>query len=132
MPTYTQPDQRGVSYENRGWDLPPQAPQFGGALVFMTDERATSYGESIMGVVQNAALGPNVGAATSGTNGNLNRVRLITGHAMSWTGLQVLRPDGSQRFGVGVAPTIPVHRTIAGVRAGRDEVLEAAITAARP
>ena len=131
MPTYTQPDQHGVTYENGAWDLSPQAPQFSGALVFMTDERATSYGESIMGVVQDADLGPIVGAATSGTNGNMNQVPLITGHAMSWTGMQVLRPDGSQRFGVGVEPTLPIRRTIAGVRAGRDEVLEAAIAAAR-
>ena len=131
MPTFTQPDQRGVTYENRGWDIAPLPPQLRGALVFMTNERATSYGESIMGVVQNNGLGPIVGAATSGTNGDLNRVPLITGHGMSWTGLQVLRPDGSQRFGVGVEPTLPVHRTIAGVRAGRDEILEAAIAAAR-
>ena len=131
VPTYAQPDQRGVTYKNGGWDVAPLAPQLRGALVFMTDERATSYGETIMGVVQNNGLGPIVGAATSGTNGNLNRVPLITGHGMSWTGLQALRPDGSQRFGIGVEPTLPVHRTIAGVRAGRDEVLEAAIAAAR-
>jgi hypothetical protein len=29
-----------------------------------------------------------------------------------------------------IAPTIPVHRTIAGIAAGRDEMLEAALVAA--
>jgi hypothetical protein len=45
--------------------------------------------------------------------------------------MQVLKPDGSRLHGVGVAPTMPARRTIAGVRSGRDEVLEAGIDALR-
>ncbi|MEJ0060928.1 MAG: S41 family peptidase [Terricaulis sp.] len=131
-PLYTQPDRQGVFYIPGGWNLPPAPPRFGGAFVFLTDERATSYGESIMSVVERSALGPIVGAHTSGTNGDINGMVLLTGHSFSWTGMQVIRADGSRRFGVGVPPTIPAHRTIAGVRAGHDEMLEAAVAAVRP
>lgn len=41
--------------------------------------------------------------------------------------MQVLKHDGSQHHGVGIAPTIPVTPTAAGIAAGRDEVLEQAV-----
>jgi hypothetical protein len=43
--------------------------------------------------------------------------------------MRVLKHDGSRHHGVGIAPTVPVSRTIAGVIAGRDELLEKAIEA---
>jgi C-terminal processing protease CtpA/Prc len=84
-----------------------------------------------MGIVEAYRLGEIVGARTAGTNGNVNPFTLPTGHRIAWTGLQVRNRDGSPHHGVGVRPTIPAHRTIAGVRAGRDEVLERALAAAR-
>jgi hypothetical protein len=45
--------------------------------------------------------------------------------------MQVLKHDGSPHHGVGVLPTIPAASTIEGVRAGQDEVLAAALEAAR-
>ena len=51
--------------------------------------------------------------------------------------MRVLKHDGSRHHGVGIAPTVPVERTRAGVAAGRDELLERALevvarAAARP
>ena len=46
---------------------------------------------------------------------------------VSWTGMKVLKHDGSQHHGVGIAPTVPVVPTPAGIAAGRDEVLEKAV-----
>jgi C-terminal processing protease CtpA/Prc len=46
---------------------------------------------------------------------------------MSFTGQAVRHADGRQLQQVGVQPTIAVAPTIAGVRAGKDEVLERAI-----
>jgi hypothetical protein len=39
--------------------------------------------------------------------------------------------DGSRHHGVGIAPTVPVSRTLAGVAAGRDEILEHAVQIVR-
>lgn len=45
--------------------------------------------------------------------------------------MRVIRHNGSQHFGVGIPPTIPVTRTLEGLRQGRDEFLERAIEAVR-
>jgi hypothetical protein len=45
--------------------------------------------------------------------------------------MRVTKHDGTQHHLVGVQPTIPVSRTIAGVIAGRDEVLERALAYVR-
>jgi hypothetical protein len=54
-----------------------------------------------------------------------------TDRAIWWTGMKVLKQDGSRHHGVGILPTIPASRTLEGVAARRDEVLEAGIEAAR-
>jgi hypothetical protein len=54
----------------------------------------------------------------------VNPFVLPGGYNITWTGMKVLKHDGSQHHGVGLRPTIPVSRTEAGVAAGRDEILE--------
>jgi C-terminal processing protease CtpA/Prc len=49
------------------------------------------------------------------------------GYRARFTGTKVIKSDGSRLHGVGVLPTAPVARTLAGVAAGRDELLERAI-----
>ena len=84
-----------------------------------------------MGIVEHYKLGEIVGGPTAGTNGNVNSFSLPGGYAVSWTGMKVLKHDGSQHHGIGILPTIPVSRTRAGVAAGRDELLERAVQAVR-
>jgi len=95
--------------------------------VFITDGRAISFAESMMGIVEGYRMGEIVGQATAGTNGNVNPLALPGGYTVGWTGMRVLKHDGSRHHGVGILPTVPVRRTRAGVAAGRDEPLERAI-----
>ena len=46
---------------------------------------------------------------------------------MTFTGIDVLGPDGQRRNGVGFAPQLPIAPTRQGILDGRDEVLEAAL-----
>ncbi|MBZ0237624.1 MAG: peptidase S41, partial [Deltaproteobacteria bacterium] len=108
-----------------GWDLAPKAPRLRGKVVFMTGPGAISYAESVMGYVEALGL-PIVGAATAGTNGNVREVALPSGASFFFTGMKVTRHDGARSHLEGIRPTVPVSRTIAGVTAGRDEVLERA------
>jgi C-terminal processing protease CtpA/Prc len=80
-----------------------------------------------MGHVAGHRLGESVGAATAGTNGEVNPFVLPGGFRIAWTGMKVVKHDGSPHHVVGVRATVPVERTLAGVRAGRDEVLEKAL-----
>jgi len=68
-----------------------------------------------------------VGEPTAGTNGNINPFMLPGNYNVVWTGMKVLKNDGSQHHGVGIQPTVPVSRTIRGVAERRDEQLERAI-----
>jgi C-terminal processing protease CtpA/Prc len=80
-----------------------------------------------LGIIEFYRLAEIVGSRTAGTNGNVNPFTLPGGYRISWTGMKVLKHDGSQHHGIGILPTVSVSRTIAGVTAGRDEVLERAI-----
>ena len=48
-----------------------------------------------------------------------------------WTGMRVVKHDGSRHRLVGIQPTVPMTRTIPGVREGRDELLEKALEIAK-
>lgn len=110
-----------------GWDMTPAEPRLRGTVVFLTGPGAISYAESVMGYVEALKL-PIVGAATAGTNGNVRSVALPSGASFRFTGMRVTRHDGSRSHLEGIRPTLTVAPTLAGVRAGRDEVLERALT----
>ena len=80
-----------------------------------------------MGIVEAERLGALVGEPTGGTNGNANAFNVAGGHGLRWTGMDVRKKDGSPHHGVGIQPTVPAGRTLAGVIAGRDELLEKGI-----
>lgn len=117
-----------MRFERGGeWLLPPQQPYLAAKKVFLTNGGAISYAESTMGIIEAYKLGEIVGETTAGTNGNINPFVLPGKYTVWWTGMKVLKHDGSRHHGVGIAPTIPWGRTQAGVAAGVDEVLERAL-----
>jgi len=132
IPQIVYPDhERPAGSTNGGWQLLPAKPHIAGKVVFITDGRAISYAESFMSFVEHYRLGEIVGQPTAGTNGNVNVLVLPGGYRVPWTGMRVLKHDGSRHHLVGIQPTIPATRSIAGVREGRDELLERAIAVIR-
>jgi C-terminal processing protease CtpA/Prc len=94
----------------------------------MTDARAISHAESVMGYVADLRLATIVGGNTAGTNGDVASFAVPSGLRIHFSGLRVTGHDGQTPFHlVGVKPDVPVAPTIAGLRRGRDEVLERAI-----
>lgn len=129
VPIVTTPDHAHVSeYDTGGrWTLEPIAPRLKAKIAFLTDGRAISYAESYMGIIEAYKLAEIVGEPTAGTNGNINPFALPGNYRVVWTGMKVLKHDGSRHHGVGIQPTAPVPRTIRGVRERRDEQLERAV-----
>ena len=129
IPLVSTPDhQNMVNFDQTGrWNLPPLTPYISAPKIFLTDGRAISYAESCMGIVEAFKLGEIVGTPTAGTNGNVNPFKLPGDYRVSWTGMKVLKHDGSQHHGVGIQPTIRLERTIQGIREGRDEQLDKAL-----
>jgi C-terminal processing protease CtpA/Prc len=127
VPLVKWPDRQNMEFSFSNWKVMPAAPRFRGKVVFLTDGRAISYAETYMGMIEHYKLAEIVGEATAGTNGNINPFTLPGGFGVIWTGMKVLKHDGSQHHGVGILPTVPVAPTIKGIREGRDEVLERAL-----
>jgi C-terminal processing protease CtpA/Prc len=130
VPNVARPDREETTFYPASWRVQPLEPYVHN-VVFLTDGRAVSAAETFMGIVEAHKLGPIVGSPTAGTNGNVNPFTLPGGYIMWWTGMKVLKHDGSRHHGIGIRPTVPATRTLAGVAAGRDEVLEKGIEVAR-
>jgi C-terminal processing protease CtpA/Prc len=126
-PYLPRPDREGMSHANGGWPVPPAEPRWTSNAAFIIDGRAISYAETYMGIVEHFKLAAIVGEATAGTNGNVTSFSLPGGYSIGFTGMRVLKHDGSVHHGIGIEPTIPVERTIEGIAADKDEFLEAAI-----
>jgi C-terminal processing protease CtpA/Prc len=114
-------------YREIGWNIQPLEPHIDARVAFMADGRAISYAESVMGFIEGYRLAEIVGQPTAGANGNVVAIELPGGFRVMWTGMKVVKHDGSQQHLVGILPTVPAERTIEGVREGRDEVLEKAL-----
>ena len=130
VPIVTTPDHSNMTEYDAGgrWNLEPVAPRLKAKLAFLTDGRAISYAESYMGIVEAYKLAEIVGETTAGTNGNINPFVLPGNYRVVWTGMKVLKHDGSRHHGVGIQPTVPASRTVRGVSERRDEQLERAVS----
>jgi hypothetical protein len=129
VPQIIFPDQENIiGWEKQGWMLETKEPYLGDKqIIFITDGRAISYAESYMGYIEGYELGTIIGQPTAGTNGNINPFKLPGGYSLNWTGMKVLKHDGSQHHGIGIIPDIYVSKTIEGIKKGKDEFLEKAI-----
>jgi C-terminal processing protease CtpA/Prc len=100
--------------------------------VLLIDERTQSQAEHT-GLFFEAANGTKfIGSPTLGANGDVTDLSVPGGIYASFTGQGVWDADGRQLQRVGLKPDIAVRPTLAGIRAGRDEVLEKAIEYLRP
>jgi C-terminal processing protease CtpA/Prc len=102
-------------------------PRYEAPTVMLIDDRAISQSEH-SGLFYEVANGTKfVGSPSAGANGDITRLTLPGGITVIFTGHDVRHADGRQLQRVGLQPDIPVEPTIAGIRSGRDEVLERAV-----
>jgi C-terminal processing protease CtpA/Prc len=107
--------------------LPTDKPLYQGKTVMLIDERAISQAEHTCLFFEAANGTTFVGSPTAGANGDVTFFPLPGGFRVMFTGHDVRHADGRQLQRVGIQPDIAVTPTIAGLRAGKDEVLERAI-----
>jgi C-terminal processing protease CtpA/Prc len=133
IPQYVYPNQKqSKETQKHGWGLKPSKPYLGDKkIVFITSAQAISYAESFMGIVEGYDLGTIVGEPTAGTNGNINTIVLNDDVRFTFTGMLVYKYDENLLYGRGITPDVKVQKTIAGVKAGKDEFLEKAIEVAK-
>jgi C-terminal processing protease CtpA/Prc len=106
----------------------PGGTRYTGHTIMLIDERASSRSEH-MGLWMRAANGTAfVGSPTAGMNGSVTNFVLPGAIKVTFSGLNIAWPNGDRLQRVGLIPDVAVRPTKGGLAAGRDEVLEAAIT----
>jgi C-terminal processing protease CtpA/Prc len=106
--------------------LSPQQPHYHGRVVVLVDETSLSQAEYTSMAFRGAGA-VIVGSTTSGADGNVSPFGLPGGLRTMISGLGVYYPDKQPTQRIGIVPGVDVKPTIAGIRAGRDEVLEQAL-----
>lgn len=132
VPVAERPDRKALQSRDSAWSMAPAGPRLAAKVAFITDGRAISQAESFLGFVEVLkARYPLVGAPSAGADGNVSGMLLPGGFTVAFTGMTVLKPDGSQLFLNGYTPTHPASRTLKGLAEGRDELLETALALVR-
>lgn len=107
--------------------LEPVGPRYEGRVVVLVDHFAQSQSEYTTMAFSTAPGALVVGSTTAGADGNVSRYALPGGHGTMVSGIGVFYPDRTPTQRVGIIPDVEIRPTIAGIRAGRDEVLEEAL-----
>jgi len=107
--------------------LAPVDPYLEGQVAVLVDETTQSQAEYTTMAFRARPGTLVVGSQTAGADGNVSSIPLPGGERTMISGIGVLYPDGRDTQGIGIVPDLVVHPTVAGLKAGRDEVLEAAV-----
>lgn len=110
-----------------GGVIQPLTPRFAGRVVVLVDEVSQSQAE-YTAMALRAAGATIAGSTTAGADGNVSRIPLPGGVENMISGIGVFYPDGSPTQRIGIVPDVVVLPSVDGIRAGTDEVLEAAVT----
>jgi C-terminal processing protease CtpA/Prc len=100
-----------------------------GRVIVLINSEARSFSEHLCLSLEEAAKGriTFLGTPTVGSNGSITFTSMPGGIAVRFSGADIRHADGRQLQRVGIQPDIRVEPTVAGIAAGKDEVLEAAI-----
>jgi C-terminal processing protease CtpA/Prc len=121
----------GAFHWTNAMALYPQALRYAGKVMLLVDEVSQSQAEYTAMALRVAPRAKVIGSTTAGADGNISPFALPGGLSTLISGIGVFYPDRRPTQRVGIIPDIEVRPTLAGIRAGRDEVLEAAIAEIR-
>jgi C-terminal processing protease CtpA/Prc len=107
--------------------LKPRAPHYSGRIVILVDEVSQSSAEYTSMAFRVAPGAMVIGSTTAAADGNVSRIPLPGGLHSMISGIGVFYPDRRPTQRIGIIPDLEVKPTLAGIREGRDEVLEAAL-----
>jgi len=96
-------------------------------IFILVDDNTYSQGEYAAMGLQQDPKAVTIGNQTEGVDGNASLIYLPEGIFSWFTGFGVFYPDHRQTQRIGIVPDVVVYPTIEGIRAGKDEVLEAAL-----
>jgi hypothetical protein len=98
-----------------------------GTVVILVNENTQSSAEFHTMAFQIAPSATVIGSTTAGADGNVSGFYLPGGIYTMFSGISILYPDGRETQRIGIVPDIEVKPTVAGIKEGRDELVEKAI-----
>jgi C-terminal processing protease CtpA/Prc len=107
--------------------LKPEGPHYAGKVVILVDEVSQSQAEYTTMAFRAARGAIVVGSTTAGADGNVSQFALPGGLHTMISGIGVFYPDKAPTQRIGIVPDVKMKPSIAGLRNGRDEVLEEAL-----
>ncbi len=102
-----------------------------GKILILVNAGTQSRGEFTAMAIKAATNTIIVGSETAGADGELIYIDLPGGFTATFTGNGIFYPDRRETQRIGIVPDIKVYPTIEGIRAGKDEVLDKALEAAK-
>jgi hypothetical protein len=117
----------GAFHWRIGWAITPELPHYAGKIVILVDDISQSQSETTAMAFRAAPGAIVIGSTTAGADGNVSAIPLPGRLQTMISGIGVFYPDHKPTQRIGIVPDMAVRPTIAGIRAGRDEVVEAAI-----
>lgn len=135
IPQIIYPDREKIfGYEKHNWMglMKARKPYLGDKkIIYIIDGTEVSYAESCLGYIEGYKLAHIIGQPSAGTNGNINSFKLLGDYYITWTGMKVVKHDGSQHHGIGIIPDRIITKTLKSVNEGYDEFFEKALEEAR-
>jgi hypothetical protein len=117
----------GAFHWGHSESLTPQTQHYSGKIVVLVDESSMSQAEYTAMALRAAPGAIVVGSTTAGADGNVSQFSLPGYVRTMISGIGVFYPDQTPRQRIGIVPNVEAKPTIAGIRSGRDEVLEEAV-----
>lgn len=128
VPHILYPNQESVTFKEAYHNtFIAKEPFISARKIFISNSSALSYSEDLLNLVEYYELADIVGEQTAGSTGNVNILKLLDGISMPWSGMKVLRQDGSPFHGRGILPSHPVRKRLNAVKNSKDEYLEYAL-----
>ncbi|MES2810662.1 MAG: S41 family peptidase [Bacteroidota bacterium] len=105
----------------------PGDGQYKGKVIVIVNATSQSQAEYTTMAFQSSPNVTVIGSTTAGADGNVSYITLPGGISTMISGIGIFYPDGTPTQRTGVKIDRVIKPTIAGVKAGRDELLEKAI-----
>ncbi|MGM1431260.1 S41 family peptidase [Sphingobacterium lactis] len=112
----------------KGPVISPAFPMFKGKVVVIVNAKTQSQGEYTAMAFRSGANTTIIGENTAGADGNVSNISLPGGLSTNFSGIGVFYPNGTPTQRVGIIPDLIVKPTINGIRNGKDEMLDMAIS----
>lgn len=117
---------QGVESGSSTWQA-NSSRHYAGPVLVLTSARTYSAAEDFAAVFKQMKRGAIVGEPTGGSTGQPLMIRLPGGIQARICSKHDQLADGTEFVGKGIMPDLAAKPTVAGIQAGKDEVLEAAL-----